>query len=99
MSLSREGVFAKIVQHQQELRNLGVLQLQLFGSTARNESCNTSDLDFVVQLDITSFDAYMDVKLLLEDLFQCSVDLVLADTIKPKLRANILQEAIHVPGF
>ena len=99
MPLSREDVFKKIDQHQQELRNLGVLQLRLFGSAARNESRKTSDLDFVVQLDVTSFDAYMDVKLRLEDIFHCSVDLVLADTIKPQLRDNILQEAIHAPGF
>jgi len=73
--------------------------LQLFGSAVRNESRKTSDLDFVVQLHATSFNAYMDVKLLLEDIFNCSVDLVLADAIKPQLRENILQEAIHAPGF
>ncbi len=99
MSHSREEVFKTIVQHQHELRGLGVLQLQLFGSAARNESSETSDLDFVVQLETTSFDAYMDVKLLLEDTFHCSVDLVLADTIKPQLRDHILPEAIHIPGF
>jgi len=99
MLLSRKKVFEKIEQHQHELRKLGVRQLQLFGSATRNESRQTSDLDFIVQLDVTSFNAYMDVKLLLEDIFNSPVDLVLADAIKPQLRDNILQEAIHAPGF
>jgi predicted nucleotidyltransferase len=41
----------------------------------------------------------MDVKLLLEDLFDCPVDLVLADFIKPRLRPIILKEATYAQGF
>lgn len=99
MSYSREEVFRQIEKSQRELRQLGVEQLQLFGSAIRNESGMASDLDFVVQLSQTSFSAYMRVKFFLEDLFNCRVDLVLADTIKPRLRASILQEAVHAPGF
>ncbi len=99
MTLSRSNVFDTIEQHQAELRRLGVRSLQLFGSTVRDEAQVSSDLDFVVQLKNNSFDAYMETKFFLEDLFHCSVDLVLHDTIKPQLRSRILQEAIHVPGF
>ena len=41
----------------------------------------------------------MDLKRFLEQLFECSVDLVLTDTIKPRLRATILAEALHAPGL
>jgi hypothetical protein len=41
----------------------------------------------------------MDVKLFLEDLFKCRVDLVLADSIKPRLRSIILKEATYAQGF
>jgi hypothetical protein len=41
----------------------------------------------------------MDLKFFLEDLFGRKVDLVLADTIKPRLRERILEEAVHAPGF
>ena len=44
-----------------------------------------SDLDFVVELSEKSFDAYMDTKIFLEDLFQSRVDLV---TINPSSRAS-----------
>ena len=41
----------------------------------------------------------MDLKLFLESLFGRSVDLVLADAIKPALRRKILAEAVHAPGL
>jgi len=41
----------------------------------------------------------MDLKLLLERLFVCRVDLVLADSIKPRLRPIILKEVAYAPGF
>jgi len=99
MRLSRDEVFRQIDQHQAKLRELGVSQLQLFGSVVRDEAGVASDLDFVVRLKKNSFDSYMDIKLFLEDLFSCSVDLVFADAIKPSLREGILQEAVHTPGF
>jgi hypothetical protein len=37
----------------------------------------------------------MDLKEFLEELFHCPVDLVLIDAIKPRLRENILGEAIY----
>ena len=53
----------------------------------------------MVEFDTKSFDAYMDLKVFLERLFGCPVDLVLRDTIKPRLRETILKEAIHAPGL
>jgi len=73
--------------------------LGLFGSFARGESKNTSDLDFLVELEPETFDSYMDVKFFLEDLFEAEVDLVLVDAIKPRLRETILGETIYAPGF
>jgi len=48
---------------------------------------------------VKSFDAYMDLKALLERLFACPVDLVLLDSIKPRLRPIILKEARYAAGF
>jgi len=99
MLLSRDDVFRKIGQHRAELCELGVSQLQLFGSVVRDEAGMASDLDFLVRLKKNTFDSYMGVKIFLEDLFNCPVDLVLTDAIKPMLRKGILQEAVHAPGF
>jgi len=76
---------------------MGVRRLGLFGSCARDEHSQSSDLDFVVEFERKSFDAYMDLKFFLEDLFDCSVDLVTFDSIRPELRDSILQEVVYVP--
>ena len=60
---------------------------------------DTSDLDFVVEMENETFDSYMDLKEFLEDLFHCKVDLVLMDAIKPRLRPIILGETIYVQGL
>jgi uncharacterized protein len=71
----------------------------LFGSCARGDAAAPNDLDFVVQWKTKSFDAYMDLKFFLEDLFECPVDLVLEHTIKPRLRPQIMKELVDVPGL
>ena len=81
------------------MRSLGVRRLGLFGSAARGSSGPNSDLDFVVEFEAKSFDRYMDLKLLLEGLFGCRVDLVLSDGIKPRLREAILGQAVYAQGL
>ena len=65
----------------------------------RDEALPSSDLDFLVEFDKQSFDAYMDLKAFLEELFGRPVDLVIADALKPRLRDPVLREAVHAPGL
>jgi hypothetical protein len=94
-SLNRAGILATLDDHADELRRLGARSLALFGSLARGEGSDASDVDLLVELEPKTFDAYMDVKMVLERVFRRRVDLVLTDTIKPRLRAKILAEAVH----
>ena len=97
--MTRNEVLETLTSHCDEIQCFGVRSLGLFGSVARGETTDASDLDFVVELEEKTFDAYMDLKFYLEDLFQCSVDLVLKDNIKPRLRDVILKEAVHATGL
>ena len=99
MVKNREEILKIIEENRNAIRRYGVRRLGLFGSCARGECKEVSDLDFVVEFEKKSFDAYMDLKLLLEELFDCKVDLVISDSIKPRLRSVILGEAIHAPGL
>ncbi len=99
MKRSREEVLTTIQKHRERIRGYGVRSLGLFGSCARGEATESSDLDFIVEFDKKSFDAYMDLKAFLEEIFQCRVDLVLTNTIKPRIRSIILNEAVHAPGL
>ncbi len=81
------------------LRRFGVKRIGLFGSIVRGEGTEKSDLDFLVEFEQKSFDSYMDLKNFLEDLFGCRVDLVLADSIKPRLRKSIMNEVRDAQGL
>ncbi|MBI4125798.1 MAG: nucleotidyltransferase family protein [Deltaproteobacteria bacterium] len=97
--MSREEIFKKLQTNKQVLQKLGVRKLALFGSMARGEGSTTSDLDFLVEFEKKTFDAYMDLKFFLEDLFHRPVDLVIPETLKKRLREAILKENIRVPGL
>lgn len=99
MMKSREDVLTLIEQNQVALRKLGVRRLGLFGSYARGEATAGSDLDFVVEFSDKSFDAYMDLKSFLEDLFLVRVDLVTVSSIKPRLLPIIQRETVYASGF
>ena len=97
MKRDRKTVLQQLEENRGKIRGFGVKRLGLFGSCARGEATEGSDLDFVVELENETFDAYMDLKEFLEALFHCPVDLVLIDAIKPGLRETILGETIYAP--
>ena len=99
MPAALEHILDVLEENRDTIRGFGVRRLGIFGSCARGEETASSDLDFVVELETKSFDAYMELKFFLEDMFDCSVDLVLEDTIKPRLRPYIMEELVDVPGL
>lgn len=95
----KDDIFKALARNHTAIEQFGVRKLGLFGSCAREEQVASSDLDFLVEFEHKSFDAYMGLKILLEDLFEKRVDLVIADALKSRLRENITKELINVPGF
>jgi hypothetical protein len=97
--MGREEILKRVQANSSSLRRLGVRRLGLFGSYARGRATRSSDIDFLVEFDRKSFDAYMELKDYLEKLFRRRVDLVLSDAIKPRLRPAILREAVYAQGL
>ncbi len=97
--MTREEILETLEDNLGILRGFGVKKLGLFGSYACGDADSESDLDFVVELEDKTFDAYMGLKEYLEELFGLPVDLVIADTIKPRLRKRILQETQYAQGL
>jgi len=99
MATTAEEILRILQENAPAIRGHGVRSLALFGSAARGTAREDSDLDFVVEFDAKSFDAYMDLKALLERLLGRRVDLVLRDALKPRLRQSVLDEALQAPGL
>ncbi|HBQ99829.1 MULTISPECIES: nucleotidyltransferase family protein [unclassified Roseofilum] len=95
--MNQETVISTLKEHPETLHNLGVKSLELFGSVARNEARPDSDLDFLVEFEgKITFDAYIDLKFFLEDLFTRKVDLVIKEDLKPQICEVVITQAIHV---
>ena len=78
-------------------KRYGVIQLALFGSTARNAARPGSDIDLLVFFDgPATSDRYFGVQFYLEDLLGCPIDLVTDKALRAELRPFIEREAVRV---
>ena len=95
--MTREEIAEKLREHRSDLQALGVRSLALFGSAARGEASEASDVDFLVEFEgSATFNRYMELKFLLEDLLGRSVDLVTRPALREELRESVEQDAVHV---
>jgi uncharacterized protein len=75
----------------------GVTALGLFGSVARNEATDGSDVDVVVQSDSVDLFTLVHIKEELEVVFHRPVDVLhYRDRMNPYLKRRIEQEAVYV---
>ena len=69
----------------------------IFGSVARNENTEGSDIDIVVEVEKPSLQLMYELKEALKALFACEVDLVrFRDSLRPLFKSNILRDVIYV---
>ncbi len=75
----------------------GVIRIGIFGSVARQQNTDESDIDIVVELKNPTYSLICRLKEQLQNLFGCQVDLLrLRDSLRPMLKSNIQKEAIYV---
>ncbi|NPV58560.1 MAG: nucleotidyltransferase family protein [Actinobacteria bacterium] len=91
-----QEILQKIAAALPELaERFSVERIGIFGSYARGDEKQDSDIDIIVELAEPTFDNYMELKFELEEMLQRQVDLVMADSIKPRLKPIIEKEAIY----
>ncbi len=81
LPMRRDDAIAVLKAHASELRELGVVRLSLFGSTARDEADDHSDVDVVVRLEeissgFATFGRLDLIKRRLGELLQTRVDVI-----------------------
>ena len=85
-----------IHEHEDELRQLGVRSLFVFGSVARDEATDISDVDLLVEFDRpVGYFHLFEVQARLEDVLGCRVDVVTAGGLRPEIRERVMAEAVR----
>ena len=98
--MNREKALVLLRDHKAELRSAGVESLSIFGSVARGDETQLSDIDVVMRLTpearqdgFAYFGRLEDLTRRLEEILGCSVDLIAEPVRKDRLRENIAREA------
>ena len=94
----RQEVFDRLRSERERIRELGVRRLGLFGSFARDEATDASDVDLLVEFEpgAKSFRRFMAAVFLLEEVLGREVELVTPEGLSPYLRDEIARSAVDV---
>ena len=97
--LGRQAILDRLHTEAPALRaKYAVRSLAVFGSMARGDDHEGSDVDVLVTFEgPATFDNFMGLKLDLEDLFGRRVDLATPKMIRPVMQADIDTEKIIIP--
>ncbi|GHA88532.1 nucleotidyltransferase family protein [Modicisalibacter luteus] len=96
--MNRETILQLLHDHLPTLASeFDVEELAIFGSMARGQAREDSDIDILVSFDGPATSArYFGLQFYLEDLLGRPVDLVTEKALRPELRPYIEREAMHV---
>ena len=86
----KKAILALAKQH-------GAKNIRVFGSVVRGDTTEKSDVDILV--DVEPETSLLDLGGLLmdlQDLLKCKVDVVIARSLKKRLKDHILKEAVHL---
>jgi uncharacterized protein len=91
---SKERLLALIKDNRPKLQALGVKRLGLFGSFVRGEQRAESDVDMLVEFQPgqKTFDNFMRLGFMLEELFGRRVELITPESLSPYIRPHVMQE-------
>ncbi len=95
--MNKESILDFLTQHRDEIGSrYGVTQIGLFGSYARDEAREDSDIDIAVEIESDNkFRSFFDLKYFLENGLNKKVDLGIESAIKPIAYRHIKKEIIY----
>ncbi len=96
--MRREEAMRRLRERRAELQRLGVERLYMFGSTARDEAREDSDVDLFFDYPRGKFGLYelLDVKDQTANVLGTKADIMTRDSLHKALRASIEASAVRV---
>ena len=91
---TKQDVLKILHQNRDRLKALGVSRIGLFGSFVRGEHHPDSDIDLLVEFEAgqKTFDAFMELSFLLEEILPRRIELVTVESLSPYIGPHILKE-------
>jgi len=93
--INSKKILKEIEKNKKNLRKKGVKKIGLFGSFVKNKQKKRSDIDFLVEFEKITFDNYIDVLIMLKELFKRKIDLIIESDLRPELN-YVKKEAQYV---
>jgi predicted nucleotidyltransferase len=93
----KDRVIAKLREHEEELKSIGIAHLSLFGSKARGDDSAQSDVDLMAEFDVEKKFSLLDMVSMenrLADILNMPVDLAPAKSLKDGVRERAIREAV-----
>ena len=96
--MKRDEAINRLLQHEADLKRLGVEHLYMFGSTARGEAREESDVDLFFDYEKGKLGLFelMDVKEYAAKILGCKADIMTRDSLHKTLRRTIEATAVRV---
>ncbi len=95
---TKASLIVLLKKNQSRLQAYGVARLGLFGSFAREQQKQDSDVDLLVEFNPgqKTFHNFMYLGMLLEDILGREVDLLTPESLSPYIGPHILREVEYV---
>ena len=96
--MKRDEAISRLRRHEADLKRLGVAHLYIFGSTARGEARDDSDVDLFFDHEKGRLGLFelMDVKERAADILGRQADVMTRNGLHPRLRKRIEESAVRV---
>jgi predicted nucleotidyltransferase len=99
MKIDKRYIINTLIYNKARIADFGIAQIGLFGSYARNEQNENSDIDIFVdfQPQEETFDNFMELCFFLDDLFKgYKVEVLTKNGLSPIIGPKILKEVEYV---
>ena len=93
-----DAIVSRLRSHQAELAALGVAHVGLFGSRARNEAVETSDIDILIDFEpgrVPDIFTFVGLQQRIAAMFPLPVDVVDRGGLRPAVRADVERTLIR----
>jgi len=96
--MKRTEILKILAQHQDDLaKRYGVTKLGIFGSVARSEATDGSDVDIIIEMEKPDLFFMVHIKQELEDVLQCPVDIIhYRPQMNSYLKKQINKDGVYV---